>query len=92
MKNRTKKRTFIFEKIENLPSKIKAQRFRTPNMWRYEEIVRYTFFLHDFLEKNLEREIGRTDFPHMSEHVRTRNPNQCRIFHKKMLKIRSNLA
>jgi|JI9StandDraft_1071089.scaffolds.fasta_scaffold466185_1 hypothetical protein len=57
-------------------------------------MVKYAFFLNDYLQSNsstCQEVLNRYDFQRMSEVIKTRNTNQCRIFHLKMLKIKENL-
>lgn len=71
-------------KIQQKPSKL----------WTYQQMVRYAFFLNDYLQSHLstgQKIMSRFDFQSMSEVIKTRNTNQCRIFHHKMLKIKENL-
>ena len=60
------------------------------NIWTYKEMVKYAFFLDDHLRQNHhehQQNLGREDFEVMSRTVESRNKNQCRIFHGKLLQI-----
>lgn len=57
-------------------------------------MVRYCFFLNDFIRSDRDESqkiLKKSDYQEMSKVVRTRNTNQCRIFHKRMLKIQNSL-
>jgi hypothetical protein len=61
--------------------------------WKFQELLKYTFFLHDLIEdgKNM---VGSTlhkeDYKLMAKLITTRNANQCRMFHLKMTTIIGN--
>ena len=62
--------------------------------WTHCEMVRYTIFLQRFFDRKEDRPRGkmnRRDYEEMSGVVRSRNSNQCRIFHTRMLQMKGNL-
>lgn len=66
---------------------------RATKTWNFNELVRYTIFLHKLLlnKEHSKLKMQRGDFEAMAKLVKSRNSNQCRIFHSKMMQIKLNL-
>jgi hypothetical protein len=55
------------------------------NTWSFGELFLYTVYLQGKLSHLAYEKLTKSDFEDMSQTIRSRNPNQCRIFHGKMM-------
>lgn len=80
----------VFKLVKISPSFAPSNRSLKTARWSEKEKLKYIFFSKFFsaeLQSTWDRKQFHLNFSMMSLFIKTRNPNQCRIFHRQMMKF-----